>query len=52
MLWIFVLSIASSSDMGGMIVAIRFDNIDLPDPGGPIMRKLWSIPPNDWNVPS
>jgi len=32
-----VLSIASSSDIGGMMVAIRFDNMDLPEPGGPIM---------------
>src|SRR3954471_8582233 len=40
MLWIFVLSIASSSDIGGMMVAIRFDNIDLPEPGGPIMSGL------------
>ena len=41
MLWILVVSIASSSDIGGIIVGIRFDNIDLPDPGGPIMRMLW-----------
>src|SRR5438270_40955 len=41
MLWIFVLSIASWSDIGGMMVAIRFDNIDLPEPGGPIISRLW-----------
>ncbi len=40
MLWILVLSIASSSDIGGMMVAMRFDNIDLPEPGGPIMSRL------------
>ncbi len=40
MLWIFVLSIASSSDMGGMMVAMRFESIDLPEPGGPIMSRL------------
>ena len=40
MLWIFVVSIASSSDIGGMMVAIRFESIDLPEPGGPIMRML------------
>jgi hypothetical protein len=40
MLWIFVLSIASSSDIGGMIVAMRFESIDLPEPGGPIMSVL------------
>jgi Mg-chelatase subunit ChlI len=41
MLWIFVVSIASSSAIGGMMVAIRFESIDLPEPGGPIMRMLW-----------
>jgi hypothetical protein len=40
MLWIFVVSIASSSDIGGMTVAMRFDNIDLPEPGGPTIRML------------
>lgn len=42
MLWILVLSIASSSDIGGMMVAIRFDSIDFPEPGGPIMSRLWN----------
>ena len=27
--------------MGGMMVAIRFDNIDFPLPGGPISRRAW-----------
>ena len=40
MLWILVVSIASSSAIGGMIVAMRFESIDLPEPGGPIMRML------------
>ena len=40
MLWIFVVSIASSNAIGGMMVAMRFASIDLPEPGGPIMRIL------------
>jgi hypothetical protein len=39
-----VLSIASSSDIGGMMLPIRFDNIDFPDPGGPTINMLWTIP--------
>jgi hypothetical protein len=49
MLWIFVLSIASSSDIGGMIVAMRFESIDLPDPGGPIMSRLWPPATGDFD---
>jgi len=40
MLWIFVVSMASSSDIGGMMVAMRLDSIDLPEPGGPIIKML------------
>src|SRR5437763_399202 len=41
MLWIFVVSIASSIDIGGMMVGIRLDSIDLPEPGGTIMMMLF-----------
>src|SRR5579884_3744917 len=41
MLWIFVVSMASSSDSGGMMVGIRLASIDLPEPGGPIINTLW-----------
>ena len=40
MLWILVVSIASSSDIGGIMVGMRLASIDLPDPGGPIMSTL------------
>ena len=54
MLWILVVSIASSMVMGGMMVAIRFDNIDFPLPGGPITfgraNVRGAVPlAGDWN---
>ena len=37
---IFVVSIASSSERGGMMVGMRLASIDLPEPGGPIIKTL------------
>ncbi len=39
--WILVMSIASSNVIGGMMVPIRLESIDLPEPGGPIIKMLW-----------
>ena len=36
-----VVSMASSSDIGGKIVGMRFASIVLPAPGGPMNRMLW-----------
>ena len=37
----FVMSMASSRVIGGMMVPMRFASMDLPEPGGPIIRRLW-----------
>src|SRR6202011_3694778 len=39
-LWILVVSIASSKPMGGRIDGMRLAIIDLPEPGGPIINRL------------
>ncbi len=41
MLWILVVSSASSSVSGGRIVANRLASMDLPVPGGPMSKTLW-----------
>ena len=40
-LWICVVSSASWNVSGGRMPANRFASIDLPEPGGPIIRTLW-----------
>ena len=40
-LWILVVSMASSSDIDGIREGMRFANIDLPEPGEPSMSRLW-----------
>ncbi len=40
-LWMRVVSIASSRDIGGRIVGMRFASMVFPAPGGPISRMLW-----------
>ncbi|MEY5014481.1 MAG: hypothetical protein RIS92_839 [Verrucomicrobiota bacterium] len=39
-LWMRVVSMASSSDMGGMRPGMRFASMDLPQPGDPMRRRL------------
>ena len=41
MLWILVVSMASSKVSGGRIPANRFASMVLPEPGGPIISTLW-----------
>jgi hypothetical protein len=41
MLWIFVVSSASSKVSGGRIVASRFASMDFPVPGGPMSRIVY-----------
>ena len=40
-LWIRVVSMASSSDMGGRIVGMRLASMVFPAPGGPRKMMLW-----------
>ena len=40
-LWIRVVSMASSSDIGGKMVGMRLASMVLPAPGGPISKMLW-----------
>jgi hypothetical protein len=42
MLWILVVSIASSKVSGGSTPASRLASMVLPEPGGPIMSTLWT----------
>ncbi len=41
--WILVVSSASQSVSGGIIVGSRFANIVLPAPGGPIIITLYAV---------
>ena len=45
MLWIFIVSSASSKVSGGRIVGSRFASMDFPAPGGPMSSFLWLISP-------